>query len=81
MIVLNIARILPLEVFEARLEDLLGMVAASGDGTSRIYLPGEKGAETARVRLQTGVPIAGKLLGQLTELAEQLGIDTQQYGF
>lgn len=80
MIVINIAKILPLEIFHDRLEDLLGMVTASGQESSRIYLPGQKGSETARSRQQDGVPLPEKLRDQLKEIAAQLGFDSQPYG-
>ncbi|WP_123043195.1 Ldh family oxidoreductase [Cohnella candidum] len=81
MIVLNLARILPPDLFGERLEDLLGMVLSSGKGANRIYLPGEKGADTARERQASGVPIPEALIAQLAGIADELGIDTQAYGF
>lgn len=82
MFVLNVAKLMPLDEFEDRLEDLVSMVVSSrrAPGVENIYLPGQKGSETAAVRAETGVPLPDKLADRLRELAVELGLEAEEYG-
>lgn len=81
ILVINVDRIMPIDLFHNRLEDLVRMVTTPQREDSRVYLPGERGAETARIRSQSGVPLTEKLQEQLKGIAQELGVETSAFGF
>jgi LDH2 family malate/lactate/ureidoglycolate dehydrogenase len=73
---LDPARSMPLAEFTARVDDLIDQVHASppASGVARIYVPGERGYETAERRAREGVPVAAKRLETLMRLAAEVGV-------
>ena len=76
LIVVDIARFLPLETFTAEVDRHVRDLRASKrlPGTDTIRLPGDRRAECRAERLRDGVPIAAPLLAQLDRLAADLKI-------
>lgn len=73
---LDPARSMPFEEFTARVDDLIDQIHASppAAGTRRIYVPGERGYETAERREREGIPIAAKRLETLKKLGTEVGV-------
>jgi LDH2 family malate/lactate/ureidoglycolate dehydrogenase len=67
---------MPFEEFTARVDDLIDQVHASppASGVARIYVPGERGYETAERRQREGIPIPAKRLETLRKLAAEVGV-------
>jgi LDH2 family malate/lactate/ureidoglycolate dehydrogenase len=82
MIVIHIAQIMGTDQFFERMEDLLSMIGSSkkAEHADKIYLPGEKGNETALFRAESGIPIPEKLHERLTQIALELNMVPAQYG-
>jgi LDH2 family malate/lactate/ureidoglycolate dehydrogenase len=76
LIVVDIARFLPLATFTAEVDRHMRDLRASQrlPGVDAIRLPGDRRAECREERLGDGVPIAAALLAQLDELAAELKI-------
>ena len=62
--------------YEKDVQSLIGEIRNSprAPGIDRIFLPGEIEWSTWRERRQSGIPVPVKLLGQMRELASELGI-------
>lgn len=75
VIAINIEKFMPKERFYERLEVLLSMVTNSkkATGTDKIHLPGDRGQETRKRKLESGIQINAKLHEELKEMAYQLG--------
>ena len=73
---LDPSRSMPYDEFTARVDDLIDQVHASppAAGVARIYVPGERGYETAERRRREGVPIAATRLETLRKLATEVGV-------
>jgi ureidoglycolate dehydrogenase (NAD+) len=73
---LDPSRSMPFDQFTARVDELIDQVHASppASGVARIYVPGERGYETAARREREGIPIAAKRLETLKKLAAEVGV-------
>ena len=67
---------MPYEQFTTRVDALIDQVHASppAAGVARIYVPGERGYETAERRSREGIPVAPKRLATLRALADEVGV-------
>ncbi|MFZ0607653.1 MAG: Ldh family oxidoreductase [Xanthobacteraceae bacterium] len=76
LVVVDIARFLPLAAFTAEVDRHVRDLRASQrlPGVDAIRLPGDRRAECRQERLRDGVPIAAPLLAQLDKLAAELKI-------
>lgn len=76
LVVVDIARFLPLAAFTAEVDRHVRDLRASQrlPGVDAIRLPGDRRAECREERLRDGVPIAAPLLAQLDKLAAELKI-------
>jgi LDH2 family malate/lactate/ureidoglycolate dehydrogenase len=74
-VVLDVARFLPRDEFERRIDALIDDVHASelAPGTERIYVPGELEAERREERRRLGIPLARGLVDELDRVAADLG--------
>lgn len=68
---------LPDGSFESRVDELIDQMHASrpAAGVERVTVPGERGHATAAARRRHGIPLPVELVGQLDQLATELGID------
>ncbi|HIC93994.1 MAG TPA: Ldh family oxidoreductase [Anaerolineae bacterium] len=66
----------PLEEFKADMDDLIGRLKASAKapGRDRIYIHGEKEFEEAERRRREGIPLHPKVVDNLREIGEELGV-------
>ena len=76
IVVVDIARFLPLPTFTAEVDRHIRDLRASKrlPGVEEIRLPGDRRAECRAERLRDGVPIAPALLAQLDKLAAELRV-------
>jgi L-2-hydroxycarboxylate dehydrogenase (NAD+) len=76
LVVVDIARFLPLAAFTAEVDRHMRDFRASKrlPGVDEIRLPGDRRAECRDERLRDGVPIAAPLLAQLDKLAAELKV-------
>jgi L-2-hydroxycarboxylate dehydrogenase (NAD+) len=76
LVVVDIARFLPLKVFTAEVDRHMRDLRASRrlPGVDEIRLPGDRRGECREERLRDGVPLAPQLLAQLDKLAGELKI-------
>jgi L-2-hydroxycarboxylate dehydrogenase (NAD+) len=67
----------PLVDFEASMDELQQLLkeAPKASGQNRIYIHGEKEFEETERRLQDGIPLNPKVLGELTGIANEFHID------
>lgn len=74
---LNVERFISVSQFKTRMDEMIMNVKASEtlQGVERIYLPGEKGFLTREDRKLNGIPLWGKILGDLDKLARRLSIE------
>jgi LDH2 family malate/lactate/ureidoglycolate dehydrogenase len=73
---IDVARFMPLEEFEARMEKLVGMVksAAPATGYEEVLVAGEPEWRTERERRANGIPLEQGNWKLLTEMAARLGV-------
>lgn len=66
----------PAEEFRQRMDQMIQEVRSQprAEGVDRIYMPGEIEAEVAEKRLKEGIPFDPKVVAELTELGERLGV-------
>jgi LDH2 family malate/lactate/ureidoglycolate dehydrogenase len=76
MLALDPSRSMPIEAFTRRVDDLIDQVHASppASDTRRIYVPGERGYETAERRARDGIPVPEKRLDALRKLGAEVGV-------
>jgi LDH2 family malate/lactate/ureidoglycolate dehydrogenase len=76
LIVVDIARFLPLQAFTAEVDRHLGDLRRSKrlPGVDEIRLPGDRRAECRSERLRAGVPLAPALIAQLDKMARELKV-------
>jgi ureidoglycolate dehydrogenase (NAD+) len=82
LIALDIARFLPLEEFQSRIERMSRYIKESPrrSGVEKIYLPGEMELETEKVRREQGIPISEVVCRELAELGREAGIRGEPFG-
>jgi LDH2 family malate/lactate/ureidoglycolate dehydrogenase len=73
---LDVARFMPLDEFEARMEALLNAVRESPRALdqTRIYIHGEKEQARAELHLKAGVPLSRNVFDALTRIAAERGL-------
>lgn len=66
----------PLEEFRASMDDIIRMLRASAkaEGQERIFIHGEKEFEMAEQRMREGIPLHPKVVRDLRDIAEELGV-------
>ena len=76
---LDIARLMPLARFQARVSALIQQIKAAdrAPGVDRIVLPGELEFERRDARLQSGIPIEEDAIATLQAVAESLGLQLE----
>lgn len=76
---LDIARLMPLELFQERMAALCAQILGSelAPGSERIWLPGELEAMRREARLRDGIPVPEAALAHLEALAHSLGTSLQ----
>jgi LDH2 family malate/lactate/ureidoglycolate dehydrogenase len=76
MLVIDVARFIGIDRFKESASQLSGFVknAAKAEGVEELYLPGEIEFRKEKERLASGIPIDGKVLAELNELAVSLGV-------
>lgn len=74
---LHIECFISLVQFRSRMDEMIKNVKASEtlEGVKRVYLPGEKGFLTRENRKLNGIPLWGKLRGDLEKLGRRLSIE------
>jgi LDH2 family malate/lactate/ureidoglycolate dehydrogenase len=74
---IDVARFLPLEEFQARMEKLVAMVKSSrpARGYDEVMVAGDPEWRHEAVRSRDGVPVAASLYEKLVEISERLGVD------
>ena len=67
---------MPLDVFTARAEQLIDAVHASppAEGTSRVFVPGERGDAVVERRAREGIEVSAAKIAELTSLGRELGV-------
>jgi LDH2 family malate/lactate/ureidoglycolate dehydrogenase len=75
----NIARLLPLPLFMARVTELTQQVRASelASDAERIFLPGELEFRRREARLQDGIPLTDEAITTLQAVAKDLGLQLE----
>jgi LDH2 family malate/lactate/ureidoglycolate dehydrogenase len=73
---LDPSRSMSFEEFTKRVDELIDQVHASppATGIARLYVPGERGYETAERREREGIPVAAERLDVLKKLAAEVGV-------
>ncbi len=73
---INIAEFMPLELFYQRIKDMMDMLksARKAPGITEVYYPGEIESNTYQLRKQHGIPLPEKLLSELNQYAQDLGV-------
>ncbi|HEX9550558.1 MAG TPA: Ldh family oxidoreductase [Candidatus Limnocylindrales bacterium] len=68
---------MPIETFESRVRHLIDQVHASppAPGVARVFVPGERSAETAERRRLDGIPIPLAKVEAIRELGRSVGVD------
>jgi LDH2 family malate/lactate/ureidoglycolate dehydrogenase len=81
LIALDIARFLPLEEFQSRIERMTCYIKESPrrPDVERICLPGEIELETEKVRREQGIPLSEAICRELAELGREAGIDGEGF--
>lgn len=75
-VVINIEAFMPSEKFKERMREMiLDIKKTKAMEGKRIWYPGEKGALTAETRLKIGIPIYYKVLNEINEIAEKVGVE------
>lgn len=76
MLVIDVTRFIDLDRFRDLASQLSGYVkgAAKATGVTELYLPGEIEFQAEKHRMASGIPIEPKVLGELNQLAETLGV-------
>lgn len=76
---LDIKRLMPLVLFQARVTALIKQINASelGEGVERIWLPGELEFTRCEARRQDGIPVAEDAFTTLQALARGLGLQLE----
>lgn len=75
-IVIDIGRLLPMDMYYSRVEQLVATIKSSAGPTGEdVRLPGELRWKTMNERLVTGVPLELDLVRQLQELATTANVD------
>jgi LDH2 family malate/lactate/ureidoglycolate dehydrogenase len=74
--VLDIKRLLPLPLFEARMSTFVQQLRAAelAPGSERIYLPGELEFRRREARLRAGIPLPEEARAVLRAVGENLGL-------
>jgi LDH2 family malate/lactate/ureidoglycolate dehydrogenase len=77
MAAIDIARFMPLDEFVARIDRLIDLIkgSARSEGTDEIFLPGEIEYRTSQRRAKEGIPLDGRLVARLNQLAAQVGAE------
>ena len=75
--VIDVERLLPVEEFKSRVDDLARQVHESrlAKGVEAVYMPGEIEFKTRERRLEEGIPTASAVVGNLDRLAEEISIE------
>ena len=75
--VLDIKRLLPLELFKQRLSEMLDefVKLPTAEGFDRVYYPGQIEEQNRQQRIKNGIPMDLRLYSELKELAERCNID------
>jgi L-2-hydroxycarboxylate dehydrogenase (NAD+) len=76
---IDVAAIMPLPEFKAKIDDLIRSVKASrlADGFSEILLPGERAQREAERRMRDGIPIRREEWDKVVAIAGELGLDLE----
>lgn len=74
---INVEAFTPLEEFRERMSRMIEEIRSSKrhPGFERIWIHGEKGFLTQETRLRIGIPIYKKVLKELNEIADRIGVD------
>ena len=74
---INIEAFTPLEEFKERMTKMIDEIKSSKKHPDfeRIWIHGEKGFLTQETRLKIGIPIYKKVLKELDEIADKIGVD------
>jgi LDH2 family malate/lactate/ureidoglycolate dehydrogenase len=74
---LDIGHYIPIDQFKSRMDEMISEIKRSEllEGVDRVYLPGEKGFLTRANRRVKGIPLWGKLVQDLRNLAQRLYIE------
>ena len=73
-IAIDLARLLPLESYYARLEELVGQMKAASPGDGEVRLPGESRWRILAESTARGVRLEAKMIAELQRLAERHGV-------
>ncbi len=74
---LDLERFMPLALFEARAQDFAEMVRRNPTAVDqeRIFLPGEKEQERARLHTRHGIPLSDVVYQTLRRIAKEIGLE------
>jgi len=75
-IAINIESFMPVDEFKRRMQEMiLDIKKSKAKEGKKIWYPGEKGALTAETRSKLGIPIYYKVLQEINEIAEKVGVE------
>jgi uncharacterized oxidoreductase len=76
ILVVEVARFLPLVEFGRQVEELVGWVKSAdpAPGVREVLVPGEPEARSERERRQHGIPVEEETWRQIQEIAADLGV-------
>jgi LDH2 family malate/lactate/ureidoglycolate dehydrogenase len=69
LVAVDISAFLPLDQFTALVDDTLDAIKALPVREGELLIPGERGAQTQRQRMEAGIPLSSKVWNSLQELA------------
>lgn len=76
VLALDVSNFVPLEEFEAEVEDLADRLLSAGEAADAVMVPGQLEAVTRSQRIDIGIALPDETWHELLALAEELGIDT-----
>ena len=76
MLVIDVAKVRPLDAFRDRMDEMVGKVKGSklAPGFAEIILPGEPEFRNVRAREKSGIPVNAKVEKDLVMIARDLGV-------
>jgi ureidoglycolate dehydrogenase (NAD+) len=80
-IAIDVGHMMPIETFKARMDRMIREIkgAPRAKGSERIYLPGEMEWEKRAQALATGIPLPDYVMMNLAGLAEDVGLDLEEF--
>jgi ureidoglycolate dehydrogenase (NAD+) len=78
-IAIDVSKIMPVEAFKGRMDRMIREIrlAPKAKNSERIYLPGEMEWERRAVALKQGMQLPDHVIGSLTEMAQEWGLESE----